>query len=485
MKVAIIGMGVAGTSVLREWTKMQKQNPSIQITVFSDKETFGSGKAFQQDDPGLLMNQVASLTSIVPENPNDFVDWIKINHNDKHPESKFYPRAEFGAYVAERMNEWLAESKAEIIFEKVNSIRVSTNQQLQLTWANQSKIFDAVHLCTGIFPYKDPYNLNDHPHTIADPFPMNKKLAELPHGANVGIIGMGLTSIDVFRYTFAHRDDLKLSFFSRSGTFKTLISNVDSIENQYITKENIERTKAENNDIIPLATYLDWFKKELKLQKLTLNEALTAESLGSKESMERQLAHTSEIDIVQAILKNITLLQTDIWYTLTEADKYLFLDKYYKTWDKLRAPFPPETGKNLVDAWGKNKFQVYDNLVQINQNDSSFTFKLDNEEKLEFDYVINATGNDLNVTHDMTQVPLISQLANERIIQAEPFGGLQVTVPNLSVVSQKYGVIDTLKAHGQLIAGVQFGNSSVRIISKSAQASVESIAEKFDERKMV
>src|SRR5690625_7911698 len=95
MKVAIIGMGVAGTSVLREWTKMQKQNPSIQITVFGDKETFGSGKAFQQDDPGLLMNQVASLTSIVPENPNDFVDWIKINHNDKHPESKFYPRAEF------------------------------------------------------------------------------------------------------------------------------------------------------------------------------------------------------------------------------------------------------------------------------------------------------------------------------------------------------------------------------------------------------
>src|SRR5699024_4034073 len=328
MKVAIIGMGVAGTSVLREWTRMQKQNHSIQITVFGDKETFGSGKAYQQDDPGLLMNQVASLTSIVPENPNDFVDWIKINHNDKHPESKFYPRAEFGAYVAERMNEWIAESKAEIMFEKVNSIRVSTNQQLQLSWANQSKIFDAVHLCTGIFPYNESYNLNENTHTKGDSFAMNKKLAELTHGANVCIIGIGLTSIDVFRYTFDHRDDLKLSFFSRSGTFKTLISKVDSIENQYITKENIERTKAENNDIIPLATYLDWFKKELKLQKLTLNEALTAESLGSKESMERQLAHTSEIDIVQAVLKNITLLQTDIWYTLTEADKYLFLDKY-------------------------------------------------------------------------------------------------------------------------------------------------------------
>src|SRR5699024_6272182 len=132
MKVAIIGMGVAGTSVLREWTKMQKQNPTIQITVFGDKETFGSGKAFQQDDPGLPMNQAAKFTSIVPENQDDFVEWIKTNHNDKHPESKFYPRAEFGAYVAERMNQWLAESNANIIFEKVNSIRISHNQQLRL-----------------------------------------------------------------------------------------------------------------------------------------------------------------------------------------------------------------------------------------------------------------------------------------------------------------------------------------------------------------
>src|SRR5699024_12666238 len=107
MKVAIIRMGVAGTSVLREWTKMQKQNPSIQITVFSDKETFGSGKAFQQDDPGLLMNQAAKFTSIITENEDDFVDWIKTNHNDKHTEYKFYQRAVFGALVDDCIYECL------------------------------------------------------------------------------------------------------------------------------------------------------------------------------------------------------------------------------------------------------------------------------------------------------------------------------------------------------------------------------------------
>src|SRR5699024_11810352 len=109
------------------------------------------------------------------------------------------------------------------------------------------------------------------------------------------IIVITRTSIYFFIYSLSHPNDLKLSFFSRSGTFKTIISDVDSVENQYITKENIERTKAENNDIIPLSTYLDWFKKELKSQKLTLNEALTAESLSANESLERKLNPPSKI----------------------------------------------------------------------------------------------------------------------------------------------------------------------------------------------
>src|SRR5690625_7603700 len=116
------------------------------------------------------------------------------------------------------MNEWIAESKAEIIFEKVNSIRVSNNHQLNLTGANESKIFDAVHLCTGIFPYKDPYNLKDHPHTIAEPFTINKKLAELPYGAKIGIICKELTRFVVFNTTIAHSDYLYLTFFNYLGT---------------------------------------------------------------------------------------------------------------------------------------------------------------------------------------------------------------------------------------------------------------------------
>lgn len=481
MKIAIIGMGIAGTSALREWTKEQKINPSIQLTVFGDKETFGTGKAFQEDHACLLMNQAAKFTSIVPENDADFVEWIRENYGEAFPETKYYPRAKFGAYISDRMNGWLAESNAEIVKEKVESIQILANKQFRVSTSSFTADFDAVHLSTGTLPYKNPYQINSHAHTIADPYPMEKKLAKIPHGATVGVIGTGLTSIDVFRYTSAYRPDIKFSFFSPSGTFKTLIGNANPVKNHYFTLENIERAKAANNGTIPLETYIKWFKQELDYHGVSSQEKLTADSLGSKKSLERQLVGTSEIGIVQAVLSNITFYQTDLWMALTEIDKRVFKDRYDNALDKLQGAFPSETGKDFVKAWG-SKFQVYDNLVAIEKNDESFTFKLKNDETIEIDYVINATGNNRNVSHDIKQTPLISQLVNERILQPEIFGGVQVTMPELSVVSQKYGVLHTLKAHGQLIAGIQYGNSSVRIISKSVKASVKDIVSRFEEK---
>lgn len=483
MKIAIIGMGIAGTSALREWTKKQRLNSAIKITVFSDEHTFGTGKAFQQDDPRLIMNQAAKFTSIDPDNDYDFAEWIKACDGDDQPETKYYPRAKFGAYIKERMNSWLAESNADIIQEQVESVRI-INNHYRVSTRSFTADFDAVHLCTGTLPYKDPYKINHFAHAIANPFPMEKKLAKIPHGATVGVIGTGLTSIDIFRYTSAHRPDINLLFFSLSGTFKAMIGGANRIKSHYFTKEAIDQALTKNNGTIPLETYLKWFKQELDYHDISLDELLTG-SLGSKSSLERQLTGTSDIGKIQAVLSNITFYQTDLWMALTEADKRKFKAKYDVTLDKLQAAFPKETAKHFISAWNNNEFKVYNNLIDIKKNDQSFTFKLKNAEPIHIDYVINATGNNRVVSHDMKHPPLIRQLVNERILQPEVFGGVQVTMPELSAVSQKYGVLHTLKAHGQLIAGIQYGNSSVRIISKSVKASVEDIFNRLEERKMV
>lgn len=475
MKVAIIGMGVAGISVLREWTKKQQETPTIQVTVFGGTETFGTGQAFQQDAPDLLMNLPAISSSMIPEKESDFADWMRDHYGETSPAEKFYARAQYGEYMNERMNEWLIQSNATVVREKVETIRPLENGQYRLTWKMHEEVFDVVHLCIGNLPYQDPYDLHNHPHAIQNPFPMKKSISKLPHGATVGVLGTGLTAIDVFRYTFAYRPDLNVVFFSRSGSFKTIISDAPSFDNQYLTKENIERYQKEHNGTIPLKTYLEWFTKELEHHQVSWQEVCQKHTFGSKRSFEQQLQDPYEIGIIQKVMKNITFIHTDLWMALTEADKHLFMKKYYKTWDKLRAPFPPETGENVLYAWKTNQIQVYDHLEDIKKNEQSFRCIMKKAENIEVDYVVNATGNDLFVSHETKERALLQQLLNERILQAEAFGGVQVTVPHLSVISQKHGVMKNFKVHGQLIAGIQFGNSSVRIISESARTAVNHI----------
>lgn len=479
MKIAIVGMGVAGMSVLREWTKEQKMDSSIKLTVFGDKHTFGTGVPYQKDDESLLMNQAAEITTIIPENKNDFVEWLQKNQGEENPNLKYYPRELFGVYLTERMNDWLKKSNAEIKKEKVKMIQMLPDSRFRLTSSSGTEDFDVVHLCIGNLPYKDPYHLIGNPNVIANPFPIEKKLSMIPYGATVGVLGTGLTSIDIFRYTFYNRSDLNVSFFSHSGRFKSIIGKSMPFDNRLFTKENIKHTKAENSGFIPLDTYIEWFKKELDNQDSPLKNNEINSQLGSKGSIESELNDSSKLGIIQTLLNNMDPFLTDIWMALNEVDKQTFLNTYYTKWDKLRSPFPPATGKKLVSAWEENKINVFDNLSDITQSQQSFKFTLKNKTSHHTDYLINAAGNEMNVSFEMDRMPLLQQLLSERLLQPETFGGVQVSLPDLSAVSQKYGVLHTLKIHGQLITGIQFGNNSVNIISDSARSAVQDIMQQI------
>ncbi len=55
MRVAIIGMGTAGVSVLRELVKHPKFN-QLDIDLYDDKVNMGQGVPFQNDSSELLIN---------------------------------------------------------------------------------------------------------------------------------------------------------------------------------------------------------------------------------------------------------------------------------------------------------------------------------------------------------------------------------------------------------------------------------------------
>lgn len=355
MKIAIIGMGVAGIGALREWTKEKEIDPSIELTVFGDENTFGTGAPYQKDNEKLVMNQAAGTITIIPENKKDFSEWMQHNQNEENPALKHYPRELFGDYLKDRMNDWLIQSKAGIVKEKVERVQILANNQFRLTSSSVVKDFDAVHLCIGGLAYKDSYQLINHPNFIVNPFPVEKTLSVIPKGSIVGVLGTGLTGIDIFRYTYYNRPDLTVSFFSPSGRFKSIRGKSDPIDYRFFTEENIKLAKEKNNGFIPLETYVEWFKKEAEYQQLSLKDNWENDQLGSKDTLKRELNDSKEIGAIQNLLHDMSPFLPEIWLALEETDKQLFFDKYYEKWDKLRSSFPVATAKELVSAWEKKQ----------------------------------------------------------------------------------------------------------------------------------
>src|SRR5699024_12497318 len=91
-KVAIVGMGVTGVSVLREWTREEEKGRAVDITVFGDEKTFGRGFPYQKEDDLIIMNQLAALATIIADERDDFVYWLK-EKGERDRWRGYYPRA--------------------------------------------------------------------------------------------------------------------------------------------------------------------------------------------------------------------------------------------------------------------------------------------------------------------------------------------------------------------------------------------------------
>lgn len=472
-KIAIVGMGIAGVSALREWTRQQEKYPAIEITAYGETTTFGRGVPYQQEDEILILNQPAGLATIIPEEPADFVNWLKETQGEKDPQDNYYSRALFGDYLTDRMETWYKKSSAQFVKEEIEKIEYLPNGQFRLYSASTIADFDVVNLCIGSAPFADPFHLNGQPRFILNPFPMNKQLARLPRGARVGVLGTGLTSMDILRYLDAYRPDLQLSFYSHSGRFKTIRGERINYKYHYFTPAMIEKEKAKNNGFIPLKTYFDWFKKECSIHGVEWPASwFQKEPFGAKDNIKKNMQEPHNIGVIQTLILGLDRMLTTMWMALTEADKNIFITEYGKFWDKVRSSFPKESGEILLDRWEKNRIQVFQDVIDIIPQEHSFKWVLKKQASQITDYVINAAGYDLKVDFETKENPLLRQLLNDRLLQPEPFGGVQVTVPNLSAISQRYGILNRLKVHGPLISGIQFGNNSIDIISEGVQTAV-------------
>lgn len=482
MKIGIIGMGVAGISILREISKQIKPaaRSELKIVVFSDAAQTGTGFPYQFDDESLLINQYTETMTIKPDAPNDFADWIRKNKTSQSIYHSHLPRSWFGEYLNQTMNEWINDLDIEIIREKAEHIDVLSDGRYTISSGKSETVVDFLHLTVGHLAYQDPYHLKGEKGFIYNPYPASEKINIEKQNRSVAIIGTGLTALDVMLYISKTYPLADITFYSRDGLFSSVRGHEPSVKLNYFCQEKVNDLLFDGQDIT-LDLVKKWFFSEMKEHGINVEWVWGNLGKGSIEGMALDLKYSDLLGEFQSLIRHMRKCYPIIWGALPDNEKDLFLKEYGSQWQRFKAPIPQKTAEDLIMKLSTNELGLVKGLKAISKSGNQFVLTGENDETYQADYVINCTGQDVDLVRSLPmQDTLIRHLVNKKIVKPHQYGGIAIDYPSMSIIDGKNTINPTFKAYGQIVSGVQYGNNNVELISLSARYGVKSMVDKLN-----
>ncbi|MEE1106977.1 MAG: FAD/NAD(P)-binding protein [Macrococcus canis] len=477
MRIAIIGAGVGGVSVLKYLQKEKKLK--AEITVFDDKKYMGNGRAFQYDDPELLMNYPGNLISMKPNKQHDFIDWIQKSDVDKEVHldeaenasgNQYYSRQLFGKYMQEHFEKFANKKNVSIITDHARNVEF-IGQEYIVSTQDEKYYFDAVFLSPGQFGPMDPYQLEGTPGYYKWPYPLHN--VEIEPNKDYAVIGTGLSSVDIVRYFIAHSTN-KLALISRDGKVQSVRGKMQEVKFKSITHKKLEKIKAAHQGYIPLEALVDRFKKEfdrlgIDLEKLRINRSNPVRALNF------DLSHPEEVGLMQSVVLEIVHIASYIWPFMTREDKAVYRRQYAPILADYANPMPEGTAEELLEALLSGRVEIYSGITDIEYKYNKFRIHMKDKE-LRVHYVLNATG-PAKAYKDATEPnPLIENLVNQELLIEHPDGGFYVTPIDNQVIG-KHGVMQTFFMLGQKTSGVNYLDNGIMELIDEARRTVRVLAE--------
>ncbi|QCT75247.1 FAD/NAD(P)-binding protein [Macrococcoides canis] len=477
MRIAIIGAGVGGVSVLKYLQKEKKLK--AEITVFDDKKYMGNGRAFQYDDPELLMNYPGNLISMKPNKQHDFIDWIQKSDVDKEVHldeaenasgNRYYSRQLFGKYMKEHFEKFANKNNVSIITDHARNVEF-IGQEYIVSTQDEKYYFDAVFLSPGQFGPMDPYQLEGTPGYYKWPYPLHN--IEIEPNKDYAVIGTGLSSVDIVRYFIAHSTN-KLALISRDGKVQSVRGKMQQVKFKSITHKKLEKIKAAHQGYIPLEELVDRFKKEfdrlgIDLEKMRINRSNPVRALSF------DLSHPEEVGLMQSVVLEIVHIASYIWPFMTREDKAVYRRQYAPMLADYANPMPEGTAEELLEALSSGHVEIYSGITDIEYKYNKFRIYTKDKE-LRVHYVFNATGPAKAYKGATEPNPLIENLVNQELLIEHPDGGFYVTPIDNQVIG-KHGVMPTFFMLGQKTSGVNYLDNGIMELIDEARRTVRVLAE--------
>ena len=371
VRIAVVGLGAAGACMVTALNHRFAEATKVDLTLYDacPPDTLWRGRAFQRDGDAILANVPAQAMSIQPNDPSHARVWLEsrglIGEHLPDDHESFLPRRHYGDYLADTAERALAQMRARgwgvaRIEESATGIEASGPALCLTTRGGRRANFDYIVLCPGGSVLSSPWGNLKNARLIANPYPTTRTLAPIPRSAAVGILGSGLTAVDIVVALQAQGHQGPINMISRTGTLNRARMQGPPWMPRHLTMERVMKGAE-------LAGYLTLRDAE----RLLAHEARDlggrpmllrlSEISSSREELRRQLTEPMTPDDlgVYAFQKSVPSVWQDIWYFLREPDKRILL-----TPSRLRAimsrccPMPPPNARKILDLLDSGQLTI-------------------------------------------------------------------------------------------------------------------------------
>ncbi|MEB6169121.1 FAD/NAD(P)-binding protein [Staphylococcus pseudoxylosus] len=476
MRIAIIGMGTAGVTLLKELVKSESFS-KMNIDVYDNPINMGQGVPFQNDSAELLINLPAAQMSLNLENHREFYEWYEMQSTFKFSNPEYLPRFIFGHYMKDYLQKFNHDyDNIHTIKEEVNEVFIESEiGQTDVTYCvctskeiENCKQYDIVFLTIGTLSYHDPYGLKGIRGYIKTPYPTYNTLDDVQDFDDIAIIGTGLASLDVIRYVTAHHPKLPITVASRKGRLPSVRGEMPDIDFEYVTPENFNEIKRKHFGNVPLDEAIKLFLKDCALHHIDVETLVHRSQDDPIKDLTYDLEHADELGKLQSILELAKENLNWIWNSLSREDQKRFLTNYQPILKENSNPMPPQTARLLIDHINHGTIKIKRDLEDVHYDDNKFNFKYKDASVERFDIVINATGSKTQLADLDGDDQLVLNLENRQVVQAHPLGGIQIVAETNQIISPRYGTLKHMYALGQLTNGINQSRNGVMMIVKQA-----------------
>lgn len=489
--IAIIGGGVSCVAFVRCFTQsaIAAGLKDLRITIFEPSRHFGTGLAFQPDSPILIEHGGIHISSINPQDINEFSEWLRqqpalhdeiiVEGLDSSAGRNFIPRQVFGRYVKDKFDEAVSHAarngaEVRIVRDSVARINDGPVQAIE-TSSGRTYESDFTILCTGHNQPEDLYGLKGTPAYINNPYPVSKKLAGIPSDKRVAIIGNSLTAVDAAVALKAAGHVGNVTMLTRSHVRLKCRGVINLRQLQYLDRDLINDI-ASRKGTFTVRDALRLLRSELRNSRCDWRTLFRNdnERVSLVQHLENEISIAKTEREWQSIFFSMRPAVEVCWRHFDAASRKIMFDRFNRTWTNIRSPIPVQNAAILLEMASRNQLDMIPDITHIGycETTAGYVAETRSGEKQAFDMVINATGSSRSIGADDS---LMFRLLEDGLVRRHPFGGVDVDFDSSSVIGPDRVPNPRLRVIGHNTQGVYFYASSLGVVSSNCKRVAENL----------